>query len=229
LLVGQSPEPGWRFSARAGLSHDTRDFLFDPWRAVGLAVGVTTALTALEDGARLTQLGGGVEALRLFELLPGHVLGLDALAGVTSGDLRLTSQLIATGGPAAMRGYAADELLSRANAMASVQLRDDYVTGLDWNLLHLTTVRGFGGTLFADGAAISTCDGYSFSRDRLYADVGYSLRVLHDAFGVYQQLFSIDVAVPLNRHAPYATCLGHPVAPAARQPFTVLVSFFPSF
>ena len=229
LLVGQSPEPGWRFSARAGLSHDTRDFLFDPWRAVGLAVGVTTALTALEDGARLTQLGGGVEALRLFELLPGHVLGLDALAGVTSGDLRLTSQLIATGGPAAMRGYAADELLSRANAMASVQLRDDYVTGLDWNLLHLTTVRGFGGTLFADGAAISTCDGYSFSRDRLYADVGYSLRVLHDAFGVYQQLFSIDVAVPLDRHAPYATCLGHPVAPAARQPFTVLVSFFPSF
>src|SRR5262249_45796792 len=76
LLVGQSPEPGWRFTARAGLSHDTRDYLFDPWRAVGLAAGVSGALTALEDGERLTQISGGLEALRLIELLPGHVLGL---------------------------------------------------------------------------------------------------------------------------------------------------------
>jgi hypothetical protein len=229
LLVGQRPEPGWRLSARAGLSHDTRDYLFDPWRAVGLAVGVGAAVTALADGERLSQASAGAEALRLFELHPGHVLGLDAQAGATSGDIRLATQLLAAGGPAAMRGYLADELLSRANAIATVQLRDDYVTGLDWNLLHFTTVRGFAGTLFADAAAISTCDGYGFARDRLYADAGYSFRVLHDAFGVYQQLLSIDFAVPLNRHDPYTTCLGHPVAAHARPSFNVLVSFFPSF
>jgi hypothetical protein len=229
LLVGQSPQPGWRASARAGLCHDTRDYLLDPWRAVGLAGGASAALTALDDGTRLSQLAVGLEGLRLFELLPGHVLGLDVQAGATSGDLRLSSQLLAAGGPAALRGYLADELLSRANALASIQLRDDYLTGLDWNLLHLTTVRGFGGTLFADAAAITTCDDYRFSRDRLYADVGYSFRVLHDAFGVYQELLSIDFAVPLNRHDPYATCLGHPVGARDRPPFTVLVSFFPSF
>jgi hypothetical protein len=229
LLVGQSPQPGWRASARAGLGHDTRDYLIDPWRAVGLAAGVVTAFTALEDGERLSQLSIGIEGLRLIELLPGHVLGLDAQAGATSGDLRLSSQLLGAGGPAALRGYLADELLARANVLASIQLRDDYLTGLDWNLLHLTTVRGFGGTLFADAAAITTCDDYAFSRDRLYADVGYSFRVLHETLGVYQQLLSIDFAVPLNRHDPYATCLGHPVGARDRPPFTVLVSFFPSF
>jgi hypothetical protein len=35
--------------------------------------------------------------------------------------------------------------------------------------------------------------------------------------------------VPLNRHAPYATCLGVPIADVSRPPFVVLVSFFPSF
>jgi hypothetical protein len=229
LLVGQSPAPGWRATARAGLSHDTRDYLFDPWRAVGLAAGVSAALTALDDGQRLSQLSVGLEGLRLVELLPGHVLGLDAQAGATAGDLRLSSQLLAAGGPAALRGYLADELLSRANALASIQLRDDYLTGLDWNLLHLTTVRGFAGTLFADAAAITTCDGYGFSSDRLYADVGYSFRVLHEAFGVYQELLSIDFAVPLNRHDPYATCLGHPVAGRAPPPVTRRGSIITSY
>jgi hypothetical protein len=40
---------------------------------------------------------------------------------------------------------------------------------------------------------------------------------------------SIDVAVPLNRHAPYTSCLGQPITPIARPDFTVLLSFFPSF
>ncbi|HSS38026.1 MAG TPA: hypothetical protein VLT58_04595, partial [Polyangia bacterium] len=123
--------------------------------------------------------------------------------------------------------YFADELLSRTHVLGSVQLRDDYVSGLDWNLLHLTSVRGFAGTVFFDAAAISTCDGYSFARDSVYYDVGYSFRVLHDAFGVYQQLFSIDLAIPLNRHGNGGTCLGAP--PPVRPPFVVLVSFLPSF
>ena len=81
----------------------------------------------------------------------------------------------------------------------------------------------------AETHAIATCESYGLSRDRVYFDAGYSFRVLHDAFGVYQQLLSIDVAVPLNRHDPYASCLGHPIAPVARPPLSVMLSFFPSF
>lgn len=222
--------PGYRVNARVGLLHDTRDFLYDPWRAIGLNAGVGYTVTMLENGGgTLSQISAGVEALRLFEMAPGHVFALDGQAAITGGDLRLPSQLTGAGGPAALRGYFADELLGRAHVLGSVQLRDDYVSGLDWNLLHFTTVRGFAGTLFFDAAAVTSCDDYGFARERVYTDVGYSFRVLHDAFGVYQQLLSIDLAIPLNRRAAEGTCLGRMPAPVSRPPFTVLISFVPSF
>jgi len=229
LGPGDRDEPGFQISGRISLLHDTRDFLYDPWRAIGANIGVGYALTALDDGERLSQVGVGVEALRLFELAPGHVLGLDGSAAATFGDIRLPNQLTGAGGPDGLRGFFADELLSRAHLLGSLQLRDDYVSGLDWNLLHFTTVRGFAGTLFADAAAITTCDAYGFSSDRIYYDVGYSFRVLHDAFGVYQQLLSIDFAVPLNRPTSVGTCLGRTQEAVSRPPFVVLVRFVPSF
>jgi hypothetical protein len=222
-------KPGYQVSGRIGLIHDTRDFLYDPWRAVGASLAVGYALTALDDGERLSQIGVGAEALRLLELAPGQVLAVDGSASATFGDIRLPSQLTGAGGPDGLRGFFADELLSRAHVIGSLQLRDDYVSGLDWNLLHFTTVRGLAGTFFADAAAITTCDDYAFSGRNVYYDVGYSFRVLHDAFGVYQQMLSVDFAVPLNRHAPAATCLGRTPEVVSRPPFVVLVSFVPSF
>ena len=133
------------------------------------------------------------------------MLALDATVGATFGDIRLKVQLTDAGGPGGLRGYLPGVLLGRANAIASVQFRDDYVSGLDWNLLHFTTVRGFAGTLFADAAAVSSCDNYSLSSQNVFYDVGYSFRVLHDAFGVYQQLLSVDLGIPLNPRPPTGT------------------------
>ena len=227
--LGEMPQNGWRVSGRLGLEHDTRDYAFDPWTAVGLTAAVSYSFTALERGDRLSEAMTSVELLRLFELAPGHVLALDGAASSTFGDIRLFAQLVSAGGPLALRGYGADELLARSRVLGRLELRDDYWTGLDWNLLHFTTVRGFAGTLFADAAAIGTCESHGLSRDRVFFDAGYSFRVLHDAFGIHQQLLSIDFAVPLNRHDPYAQCLGVPRAPVSRPPFVVLVSFFPAF
>jgi hypothetical protein len=227
--LGEMPQNGWRTGGRVWLQHDTRDYLFDPWRAVGVRVGAEYALTALEAGDRMSQVSLGAVLLRLFELAPGHVLAVQGEGNATMGDIRLFAQLTSAGGPLALRGYGADELLARTRAIGRIELRDDYWTGLDWNLMHFSTVRGFGGTLFADVAAIGTCESYGFSRERVYFDVGYSFRVLHDAFGIHQQLLSVDFAVPLNRHTPYDSCLGVPLAPTSRPPFVVLVSFFPSF
>jgi hypothetical protein len=169
-----------------------------------------------------------VDALRLFELAPGHVLALAAEAVATFGDLRLRSQMLSAGGPTGLRGFLADELPTRAQATARIQLRNDYLTDLNWDLWHLTTVRGLAGTLFADGAALTGCDGYGLSRAGLFADAGYSFRVLHEAFGVYQQLLSIDLAVPLNRPAHPRGCLGT-IPDAVRPRFVVLVTFLPNF
>jgi hypothetical protein len=230
LALGETPHPGSRFIWRVGADHDTRDFIIDPWRAVGFDAEASYSLTALDSGRRLSQVTGTLEALRLIELLPGHVLALDATAAATGGDIALPSQLVRAGGPSGLRGFFADELPGRANVIGRVQLRDDYVTELGWNLLHFTTVRGLAGTVFADVAATSSCDGYAPSRRNVFGDVGYSFRVLHDAFGVYQELLSIDFAVPINRPgADAGTCLGMAPMPQQRPPFAVLLSFIPSF
>jgi hypothetical protein len=228
LGAGATPQPGYEISGRLILSYDTRDFLFDPWRALGVSAGVGASLTVLDGGARLAQESAGLQALRLFELAPGHVLGIDVQTNASFGDIQLPRQLTDAGGQTGLRGYFPGVLLGRANVIGSLQFRDDYVAGLDWNLLHFTTVRGLAGTIFADAAAISSCDGYGFSRQDVFYDVGYSFRVLHDAFGVYQQLLSIDVGIPINRHSPSGTCLGNQPAQAT-NPVTLLVTFFPSF
>jgi hypothetical protein len=228
LGAGDMPQPGYQVSGHLVLAHDTRDFLFDPWHAVGGRLGVGYALTALEGGQRLSQVGVSAGALRLFELAPGHVLGLDATVNATFGDIQLPVQLTDAAGPEGLRGYLPGALLGRANAIGSVQFRDDYVSGLDWNLLHFTTVRGFGGTLFADVGAVTSCDGYSLASQNIFYDLGYSFRVLHDAFGVYQQLLSIDLAIPLNPRQPTGSCLGQPRQPVTGS-YTVQVTFFPSF
>jgi hypothetical protein len=237
--LGETPQPGYRASVSVGFDHDTRDYFFDPWTAVGLLARVTGDLTALESGQRLAQAGASLEGLRLFELLPGHVLGVDVSADGQAGDLRLRSQLTGAGGVAALRGYQPSDLLARANVVGRLQLRDDYVTDLDWNLLHFTKVRALAGTLFADVAALTSCDDYAFARGRVFADVGYSLRALHDAFGVHQQLFSIDLAFPLTERPAGGTCLGRDLPALARPRVrvggarlpapTVLVTFIPNF
>jgi hypothetical protein len=229
LEPGEVQRPGTTVRASVGLFHDTRDYIVDPWRAEGLSAEGSYALTFLDDGHVAPQAGGAIEALRLFELLPGHVLAFDLQADAQFGSFSVAAQLPDAGSIDGLRGYLPGELLARANVIGRIQLRDDYVTDLAWNLLHLTTVRAFAGTVFADAAAITTCDGYSFSADRVFSDVGYSFRVLHDAFGVYQQLLSLDVAVPLKRRAAGGTCLGRPEPALPSLPFTFLVTFLPNF
>jgi hypothetical protein len=136
------------------------------------------------------------------------------------------------GGNAGLRGYFPNDLFSRGQALGRLELRNTYVADLDWNIAHFTAVRSLAGSFFVDAAAISACDSLRFDSRDVYADVGYSFRILHDAFGVYQQLLQLDIAVPLDRRN--RSCLGSmtqgtPSAPISRLPFTVLVQFLPSF
>ena len=235
VAAGAPPEPGWRLSGSVILEHDDRDYFIDPWHAFGVEVDAGYTLTALENGQRFSQFFGGAELKRIIELAPGQVLGFDFKLNGTLGDLRKRSQLYNLGGAAGLRGYGVNELLGRARGLARVELRNQYLADLDWNLGHFTSVRGIGGNVFFEAGAISSCDDFSVGKDGLFYDVGYTFRVLHDAFGVYQQLLAIDVAVPLNRHD--RVCLGqHSLgAPQAgqatitRPPFVVLISFLPIF
>lgn len=233
VAAGGDPTPGWRLAGHVGVDHDDRDFIIDPWRAVGLGASVGYTLSALDDGRRFQQVGVGASALRLFELRPAQVLAVSLEAGATwiFGDAALRSQLTRAGGPAGLRGYGTDELLGRGRTVARLELRNRWVSDLSWNLAHLTIVRGLGSTLFVEGAAVTSCDGFTVGRDDVFWDAGASFRALHDAFGVHQQLFSVDVAVPLSRRD--RPCLGASNQPPAdrprRPPVFVYLTFLPSF
>ena len=235
VAAGAPPEPGWRLSGNLVFQHDDRDYFIDPWHALGLEVDAGYTLTALGTGERYSQLFAGAELKRLLELAPGHVLAFDFKLNGTVGDIRKRSQLYVLGGAAGLRGFGVDELPGRARGVARVELRDQYASDLDWDLGHFTSVRGLGGNLFFEAGAVSSCDGFSVTRDDVFYDVGYTFRVLHDAFGVYQQLLAIDVAVPLNRHDRVCLgqhALGSPAAGQAtitRPSFVVLLSFLPNF
>jgi len=226
---GGVPSPGWRGFVSVGIEHDDRDYIIDPWRAKGFGASVGYALTRLDDGQQRSHLSGGVEVLRLWELAPGHVLAgrIDVAATHPLGGAVLRSQLARAGGPGALRGYGTDELFGRARATARVELRNRFVSNLSWNLAHLTTVRALAGSLFAGAAALTSCESYALDKEGVFFEAGASVRILHDSLGVYQQLFSLDVAVPLNRHD--RVCLGQSSLGARRPPFVVLITFLPPF
>src|SRR5204862_5916809 len=105
LQLAEPPQPGDGVGVGFGVEHGTRDDFIDPWRAVGLSGGVGGSLTLLENGKQLGQVTASAEALRLFELLPGHVLGVDVTSVATFGQLELRSQLTGAGGLSGLRGY----------------------------------------------------------------------------------------------------------------------------
>jgi hypothetical protein len=232
LAAGEMPRQGWRVAGSFLFTHDDRGYLIDPWKADGLMASANASLTGFSTGERLGQFSFWVQGLKLIELFPGHVLAGLLGAGSTFGDIRFRSQLGTVGGNAGLRGYFPNELFSRGQALGRLELRNTYVADLDWNIAHFTAVRSLAGSFFVDAAAISACDSLRFDSRDVYADVGYSFRILHDAFGVYQQLLQLDIAVPLDRRN--RSCLGSmtqgtPSAPISRLPFTVLVQFLPSF
>ena len=131
VLVPHIVSGKWRgFSARAVMPGLEPKYLYPP------GMQRRTALWGLEWAPDDVQPLWVVEGV--FDALPLFPYGV-----ATFGDIKLFDQLTNAGGPTTLRGYGADELLSLARVIGRLELRDDYVTGLDWNLLHFTPVRGF--------------------------------------------------------------------------------------
>jgi hypothetical protein len=225
------PQAGTRLSFGLSAFYDDRFFIIDPWRMKGLSGGVSYTTTILDSRKVYNQGTMAVEALRAFDVAPGHVLGADLNVAFTVGDLKLRNQMVQAGGPYHLRGYDTGEILGRARAVLRLEYRHSFVQGLTWNLAHLVYLRGFGGALFAEAAAVSTCDGYAPTMNGLFADVGYSLRGFYDYLGVSQMVMNLDVAFPLRRNVR-RSCFGETAADdiiAGRRSWYLMASFGPSF
>ena len=96
---------------------------------------------------------------------------------------------------------------------------------LDINIAHSLYVRGIGGAVFAEAGMVTACGSYAVDSSSFAYDVGYSLRIFADWFGVSQTTLNFDIAVPLRREQ--RDCFGPLPAPSTRLPIGFYFAFGP--
>jgi hypothetical protein len=216
------------FEARS----DDRVFYFEPLFARALVYGLDATVTRRDTLPLLADddlLLSGVTSVRYTNVWtprPNHTLGINATAHVAFGDIRDRTQLIDAGGISGLRGYAEGELFTRARLMLRGEYRHWFRHDLAWNVGHYNHVRGIGGALFVDVAAMAPCGDYELTDpDGLYASAGYGLRFPYDSFGTLPFLMRVDLAVPLIERS--RSCLGE--TQSGGPPVMLYVSFEPPF
>jgi hypothetical protein len=223
--IGAGQHPGTQVVLAAGVGFDDRLFVWEPRRANTYGLSASYSLTVLDNGQALSQATVSAAAERIQPLADGHGLAMSLAGAITDGTLKIARQMISSGGPSGLRGYDVDELLGRAHLLARLEYRHVIVHDLDLNLLHSLYLRGIGGGLFAEGAMTTACGSYDVDKKSFAADVGYSVRLFADWFGVSQTTLNLDFAVPLVRFN--RDCFGPLPTASQRPPFAFFVSFGP--
>ncbi|HXU72167.1 MAG TPA: hypothetical protein VN947_22715 [Polyangia bacterium] len=223
--VGAGTNPGTLLTASASWGYDDRLFVWEPMKALSLGAGLAADETILDNGQVLSQ---GVASLGWESIVPladGHGLAMSVGGALTFGDLKIARQMLSAGGDGGLRGYDVASLLGRWRAIGRVEWRHIFTHELDINFLHSLYVRGIGGALFAEAGVVSPCESYSLDSKSFNADVGYSVRIFGDWFGVSQTTINIDFAVPLVQHD--RACFGTLESEANKVPFGFYFSFGP--
>lgn len=227
LAVGAGANPGTLLTASASWAYDDRLFIWEPHKALSLGAAVAVDETVLDDGRVLSQ---GVASAGWESIVPiadGHGLAVSLGGAVTFGDLKIARQMLSGGGEGGVRGYDVATLLGLWRVLGRVEWRHVYTHELNFNLMHSLYVRGIGGGLFAEAGIISPCESYTPNAKSVAADVGYTVRVFADWFGVSQTTINIDFAVPLVNRELDRSCFGVPADVASRVPFGFYFSFGP--
>jgi hypothetical protein len=223
--LGRGTHPGTTIGASLGVGYDDRLFVWEPRKALTLDASAGLTLTVLDDAEVLWQGTISGSAEYTVPLADGHGLAMVLTGAITGGDLGIARQMLAAGGAGGLRGYAIDELIGRARVVGRAEYRHVFVHDLDVNILHSVYVRGVGGAVFAEAGMVTACDSYRVDKSSFGYDVGYSLRVFADWFGVSQTTFNLDLAVPLYRQQ--RDCFGPLPSPSTRQPIGIFVYFGP--
>ncbi|HEY2745596.1 MAG TPA: hypothetical protein VGL86_13265 [Polyangia bacterium] len=223
--IGAGENPGTLLTASASWGYDDRLFVWEPMKALSLGAGLAVDETVLDSGQVLSQ---GVASLgweSILALADGHGLAMTVDGAATAGDLKIARQMLSVGGASALRGYDVASLLGRWYAFGRVEWRHMYTHELDVNFLHSLYVRGIGGGLFAEAGVVSQCESYSLDNKSFAADVGYSVRIFADWFGVSQTTLNLDFAVPIVRHD--RSCFGQLASETNIVPIGFYFSFGP--
>src|SRR5262249_26726680 len=87
--LGEGPTPGTRVGVSVTYGYDDRLFVWEPVRALSLSASLRYVLTALDNGALLSQGSAGAGWESIFRLSDSHGIAAALSAGITFGDLRI--------------------------------------------------------------------------------------------------------------------------------------------
>ncbi len=223
--VGAGANPGTLLTASASWGYDDRLFVWEPLKALSLGAALAADETVLDNGSVLSQGVGSLGWESIIPLADGQGLAMSFGAAITFGDLKIARQMLSAGGGGGLRGYDVESLLGRWRALGRVEWRHVFTHELDFNLLHSLYLRGIGGGLFAEAGVVSPCESYAPDSKSAAVDVGYSVRLFADWFGVSQTTINLDFAVPLVQQD--RSCFGELASAASRVPFGFFFSFGP--
>jgi hypothetical protein len=225
--VGAGANPGTLLTGSASWGYDDRLFVWEPLKALSLGAAIAVDETVLDNGQLLSQGVASIGWESIVPLADGHGLAMSFGAAATFGDLKIARQMLSAGGDGGMRGYDVESLLGRWRALGRVEWRHIFTHELDINLLHSLYLRGIGGAVFAEAGIVSPCESYRPDAKSVAADVGYSVRLFADWFGVSQTTINIDLAVPLVNREQDRACFGQLASAGNRVPFGFFFSFGP--
>ena len=215
--------PGQAITASAILAYDDRLYEWEPVHARTLNVIASYTLTALDSGA--VQNRGNVIAnwQSILPIRPGHLLSLQVAGGVAFGDIRTAQQLVTAGGPSALRGYSQSDLLGRMDLYGRAEYRHLFTHSLNFNIQSSYYLRGISGSLFVEAALVSACADYHFDRSGEATDVGYTINLVSEWFGLSPTQIGLGVAVPLLH--PQRECYGVRTPTPGALPVTVVFTW----
>jgi hypothetical protein len=224
-------QPGTSLSASMGFGYDDRLFVWEPRRALSIGASIGTVETVLDPtkDSPAKVLSQGTASAGWESIVPvadSHQLAFLISAAATFGDLRIPRQALSAGGGSGLRGYDVASLLGRWYTFGRAEWRHVFVHDLEVNLAHSFYLRGIGGGLFAEAGIVSPCESYAPDNKSAAVDVGYSVRLFAEWFGVSQTTVNFDFAVPLVRHA--RDCFA-PAGMHNAEPNSVPFGFFFSF
>ncbi|HEX6834989.1 MAG TPA: hypothetical protein VF334_00375 [Polyangia bacterium] len=225
--VGAGANPGTLLTASASWGYDDRLFVWEPQKALSLGAAVAVDETVLDNGTLLSQGVASAGWESIWPVTDGQGIAISVGGAITFGDLKIARQMLSAGGAGGVRGYDVATLLGRWRALGRVEWRHVFTHELNFNLLHSLYVRGIGGGLFAEAGVISPCESYVPNAKSAAVDVGYTVRVFADWFGVSQTTINIDFAVPLVNRELDRACFGMPADVGSRVPFGFYFSFGP--
>jgi hypothetical protein len=212
-------------SVGAMIGRDGRTYFPDPRAGTAFSAYAGYGFGRADGGGFVQD---GEVDLRVFGLLSpriGHVFALYGGAAAVFGTPP-AADLATLSNRMMLRGFEIDETYGRLGLYAVIEYRHDLLDLRGARTPLSSTFERLQGALFAGGGTMSLPSGYGgmFTPERLFAEVGYGLRLHMLAFGVSQYLLALDLAVPLwptERSYEVEQSDGS-TAKAARSPFKIV-------